>query len=159
MFFEQLAQKIKGDLSHAGGGRWLYYPDDSPMIVQMELMQDSSLLIYSSFARDGSGLFLSSFLTVLLTEDIHAVLTPPQAFGSSEIHCVAVSVSVTFFNRFRVANPCFQRFADGCMIFARHAHDLAFEYLDDIELKDQRLSARNLSDSRLTHLLQFMDDV
>jgi len=54
------------------------------------------LLFYCSFARDGSGLFLASFMTLLLTVDVGAV--SPSAFTiPAGTGCVTGSVSQTFF--------------------------------------------------------------
>jgi len=54
------------------------------------------LLVYCSFARDGSGLFLASFMTLLLTADV-GVISPPAFAVPAGMGCVTGSVSQTYF--------------------------------------------------------------
>ncbi len=105
MLYHELDACLAGTLRDAGAGKWLFYPDDVPVIIQMEMLLDDSLLIYCSFARDGSGLFLASFMTVLMTEDILAPAHRPHCTGTAQnrsagsLHYIAGSVSVTCFTR------------------------------------------------------------
>ena len=48
--------------------RWMIEADPGP-IVQLELMDDGSAMIYATTARDGSGPLRASFMTMLLLED------------------------------------------------------------------------------------------
>ena len=59
MVIEQIQANLPGDLRPMGGGKFLFYPEDSPVILQLEALENDRLLIYCSFARDGSGLFLA----------------------------------------------------------------------------------------------------
>ena len=68
---------LTGDFHAMGNGKYLYYPEDSPVILKLELMESDTLLVYCSFDLDGSGLFLSSFITLLLEEDVYAVNQSP----------------------------------------------------------------------------------
>ena len=79
-----------------GGGKFLFYPEGSPVIVQLEALENDRLLMYCSFARDGSGLFLASFMTLLLTEDVGAI-SPLALPVDTALSCVTGSVSQTYF--------------------------------------------------------------
>ena len=90
---EKMQAGLTGDFRAMGNGKYLYYPEASPVILQLELMESDTLLVYCSFALDGSGLFLSSFITLLLTEDVYAVNPSPASGGGARL-C----------NRFCIAN-------------------------------------------------------
>jgi hypothetical protein len=77
---EKMQAGLTGDFRAMGNGKYLYYPEASPVILQLELMESDTLLVYCSF---GSGLFLSSFITLLLTEDVYAVNPSPASGGGS----------------------------------------------------------------------------
>ena len=93
---EEIQAELKGDVRATGNQKYLFYPEASPVILQLELMASEKALVYCSFALDGSGLFLSSFLTLLPTEDVRAI-NPSPASGGVQIGCVTDSVSQTYF--------------------------------------------------------------
>ena len=96
MVIEKIQANLSGDLRPMGGGKFLFYPEGSPVIVQLEALENDRLLIYCSFARDGSGLFLASFMTLLLTEDVGAI-SPLALPVDTALRCVTGSVSQTYF--------------------------------------------------------------
>lgn len=59
---------------------WLYRCQHSSIIIKLEkTMQDNHLFVNASFARDGSGPLLASFMSMLLIEECHA--TTSDTFG------------------------------------------------------------------------------
>ena len=93
---EEMQAGLKGDLRAMGNGKYLYCPEASPMILQLELMAIDKVLVYSSFALDGSDLFLSSFMILLFAEDVRAI-NPSPASDGAQLGCVIGSVSQTYF--------------------------------------------------------------
>ena len=75
MLIEEMQAYLSGELRAMEGGKFLYYPEASPVILQFECIEDGRLLVYFSVARDGSGLFLASFMTLFLTEDVGVIST------------------------------------------------------------------------------------
>ena len=63
--------------------RWMIEADPGP-IVQLELMDDGSAMIYATTARDGSGPLRASFMTMLLLEDSVANTMAPYGVCSGE---------------------------------------------------------------------------
>ena len=64
--------------------RWCTGSDNGP-IVQLELFDDGKRgLLFSMVARDGSGPLRTSFLTMLLLEDIFATVQVPYGVCSGE---------------------------------------------------------------------------
>ena len=64
MLIEEMQAYLLGELRAMEGGKFLYYPEASPVILQLECIEDGRLLVYCSFARDGSGLFLSHWTII-----------------------------------------------------------------------------------------------
>lgn len=91
MLIEEMQAYLSGELRAMEGGKFLYYPEASPVILQLECIEDGRLLVYCSFARDGSGLFLASFMTLLLTEDV-GVISPSAFAVPAGTGCVTGSV-------------------------------------------------------------------
>lgn len=75
--------------------RWMIEAEPGP-IVQLELMDDSSAMIYATTARDGSGPLHTSFITMLLLEDSIANTMSPYGVCSGE-------ATVTIYRRVRLA--------------------------------------------------------
>jgi len=76
--------------------RWMIEADPGP-IVQLELMDDGSVMIYATTARDGSGPLRASFMTMLLLEDSIANSLSPFGVCSGE-------ATVTVYQRIRLAD-------------------------------------------------------
>ena len=54
---------------------WLYRPEEKAVIIKLEEFRKPNLLcVNASFARDGSGPLLASFMSMLLIEDSHATM-------------------------------------------------------------------------------------
>lgn len=75
--------------------RWMIEAEPGP-IVQLELMDDGSAMIYATTARDGSGPLRTSFITMLLLEDSIANTMSPYGVCSGE-------ATVTIYRRVRLA--------------------------------------------------------
>jgi len=75
--------------------RWMIEAEPGP-IVQLELMDDGSAMIYATTARDGSGPLRTSFITMLLLEDSIANAMSPYGVCSGE-------ATVTIYRRVRLA--------------------------------------------------------
>lgn len=76
--------------------RWMIEAEPGP-IVQLELMDDGSAMIYATTARDGSGPLRASFMTMLLLEDSIANTMSPYGVCSGE-------ATVTIYRRVRLAD-------------------------------------------------------
>lgn len=63
--------------------KWFYYPDKLGVVVQLEQLLSGDMLIYACLEKDGGGAFLSSFLNLLMVEDIQAI-PAPVLFQSSD---------------------------------------------------------------------------
>ncbi|MEK9728528.1 MAG: hypothetical protein VW417_01155 [Alphaproteobacteria bacterium] len=147
MLIEEMQAYLSGELRAMEGGKFLYYPEASPVILQLECIEDGRLLVYCSFARDGSGLFLASFMTLLLTEDVGVI--SPSAFAlPAGTGCVTGSVSQTYF----------QIFAASCMLLAREMQGKSADLYDTNTLLEDRLPACNLADFRIAHLMENIDE-
>ena len=72
------------DVTALSQRRWMIESEIGP-IVQLELMDDDvTALVYATTARDGSGPFRASFLTMLLLEDTVANIMLPLGVCSGE---------------------------------------------------------------------------
>ncbi|MGC6453366.1 MAG: hypothetical protein ACON31_05620 [Candidatus Puniceispirillaceae bacterium] len=76
--------------------RWMIEAEPGP-IVQLELMDDDTAMIYASTARDGSGPLRASFITMLLLEDSIANTMSPYGVCSGE-------ATVTIYRRVRLVD-------------------------------------------------------
>ena len=76
--------------------RWMIEAEPGP-IVQLELMDEGSAMIYATTARDGSGPLRASFMTMLLLEDSIANTMSPYGVCSGE-------ATVTIYRRVRLAD-------------------------------------------------------
>ena len=75
---------------------WMIEAEPGP-IVQLELMDDDTAMIYASTARDGSGPLRASFITMLLLEDSIANTMSPYGVCSGE-------ATVTIYRRVRLVD-------------------------------------------------------
>ena len=76
--------------------RWMIEAEPGP-IVQLELMDDDTAMIYASTARDGSGPLRASFITMLLLEDSIANTMSPYGVCFGE-------ATVTIYRRVRLVD-------------------------------------------------------
>lgn len=162
MVIEQIQANLPGDLRPMRGGKFLFYPEESPVIVQLEALESGKLLIYCSFARDGSGLFLASFMTLLLTEDVGAI-SPLALPVDTALSCVTGSVSQTYFQLMPVFGSQLndmqkQTVAASCVLFAEHMRCKSAELIKASPLSDDRLPSCNLADFRIAHLMENLDE-
>ena len=99
-FVQEAAEVAAGNVTQACEQRWLFFPDNSQLFIQLEALAVGKALLYASLARDGNNALLSAFMSTLFIEDIHAIKTQDDMF------CVApVSVSLTFFTTVSAASP------------------------------------------------------
>ena len=158
---EKMQAGLTGDFRAMGNGKYLYYPEASPVILQLELMESDTLLVYCSFALDGSGLFLSSFITLLLTEDVYAV-NPSPASGGPQLGCVTGSVSQTYFRFLPTEYASGKRvgahkLAAGCIAFVDELKPISVELAHAASPSEERLPSCNLADFRIAHLIEKLD--
>lgn len=162
MVIEKIQANLSGDLRPMGGGKFLFYPEGSPVIVQLEALENDRLLMYCSFARDGSGLFLASFMTLLLTEDVGA--NGPLALPvDTALSCVTGSVSQTYFRLMpdfgsRLSDMQKKTLAATCVLFAEEMRCKSADLINGSPLSDDRLPSCNLADFRIAHLMENLDE-
>ena len=53
MLIEEIQAYLSGELRAMEGGKFLYYPEASPVILQLECIEDGRLLVYSLLALIG----------------------------------------------------------------------------------------------------------
>lgn len=76
---------------------WLYRPEETAVIIKLEEFRKPNFLcVNASFARDGSGPLLASFMSMLLIEDSHATMTGQIGICSGRAsvtiyHCLDVT--------------------------------------------------------------------
>lgn len=162
MVIEQIQANLSGDLRPMGGVKYLFYPDSSPVIVQLEALENDRLLMYCSFARDGSGLFLASFMTLLLTEDVGAI-SPLALPVDTALCCVTGSVSQTYFRLMpafaaHLSDTQKKTLAATCVLFAEEMRCKSTELIDARPQSDERLPSCNLADFRIAHLMENLDE-
>ena len=98
-FVQEAAEVAAGNVIQACEQRWLFFSDNSQLVIQLEALAAGKALLYASLARDGNGTLLSAFMSTLFIEDIHAIKTQDK-------YCVAPgSVSLTFFTTISAASP------------------------------------------------------
>lgn len=162
MVIEKIQANLSGDLRPMGGGKFLFYPEGSPVIVQLEALENDRLLMYCSFARDGSGLFLASFMTLLLTEDVGAI-SPLALPVDTALSCVTGSVSQTYFWLMpdfgsRLSDMQKKILAATCVLFAEEMRCKSADLINASPLSDDRLPSCNLADFRIAHLMENLDE-
>ena len=132
------------------------------MIVQLEALENDRLLMYCSFARDGSGLFLASFMTLLLTEDVGAI-SPLALPVDTALSCVTGSVSQTYFRLMpdfgsRLSDMQKKTLAATCVLFAEEMRSKSADLINASPLSYDRLPSCNLADFRIAHLMENLDE-
>ncbi|MGB1395408.1 MAG: hypothetical protein ACPG7D_05240 [Candidatus Puniceispirillaceae bacterium] len=162
MVIEKIQANLSGDLRPMGGRKFLFYPEGSPVIVQLEALENDRLLMYCSFARDGSGLFLASFMTLLLTEDVGAI-SPLALPVDTALSCVTGSVSQTYFRLMpdfgsRLSDMQKKTLAATCVLFAEEMRCKSADLINASPLSDDRLPSCNLADFRIAHLMENLDE-
>ena len=162
MVIEKIQANLSGDLRPMGGGKFLFYPEGSPVIVQLEALENDRLLMYCSFARDGSGLFLASFMTLLLTEDVGAI-SPLALPVDTALSCVTGSVSQTYFRLMpdfgsRLSDMQKKTLAATCVLFTEEMRCKSADLINASPLSDDRLPSCNLADYRIAHLMENLDE-
>lgn len=92
---------------------WLYRPEDKALIIKLEELQKPNYLcVNASFARDGSGPLLASFMSMLLIEDSHATMT-------GQIGICSGRASVTIYHCLDVAHWCAKRLTNYLINFEK----------------------------------------
>jgi hypothetical protein len=162
MVIEKIQANLSGDLRPMGGGKFLFYPEGSPVILQLEALENDRLLMYCSFARDGSGLFLASFMTLLLTEDVGAI-SPLALPVDTALSCVTGSFSQTYFRLMpdfgsRLSDMQKKTLAATCVLFAEEMRCKSADLINASPLSDDRLHSCNLADFRIAHLMENLDE-
>lgn len=171
-FLSKISPEIDGKIVSAGVGKWLYYPDRQPLIMQLEALQNNHLLCHVSLSKQGEGLFLTSFLTMLMIEEIHAFsedLRPEtggrpgcrcEACSTSALKfgCVSGTVSLTYFCRLHWSQPSCQKFLTFCDEFMTFVTQKAQDYLPQSQNQNGTAFIANLSDTRLSFLLSEMEE-
>ncbi len=101
---------LRGKLFDNCLGKWFYYPHHLPFVVQIECLLTDEVLIYASFDNNGGGAYLSSFLNLLMIEEINSISSPLRNLdgdslttiagkrGILPLNQVSGSVSLTFFS-------------------------------------------------------------
>ena len=99
-FVQEAALLAEGNITQACEQRWLFFLDNSQLVMQLEELASGKALLYASLARDGNGALLSAFMSTLFIEDIHTTKT------ADEMLCIAPgSVSLTYFTTLSAASP------------------------------------------------------
>lgn len=68
-FLSKITPELDGKMVSAGLGKWLYYPNELPLVMQIENLNQGQLLCYVSLSKRREGMFLTSFLTMLMIEE------------------------------------------------------------------------------------------
>ena len=171
-FLRKIDPYINGKFVNAGSGKWLYYPENKPLVMQIETLQNQQLLCHVSLSKRGEGLFLTSFLTMLMIEEIHAFSEDirPQTGGrpgckcqacadlTPRFGCVSGTVSLTYFGRLNWADPSCQKFLNFCNEFMNFVADKAQNYLPQSDTENGSAFIANLSDTRLFYLLSELEE-
>ena len=153
---------LKGDVRATGNQKYLFYPEASPVILQLELMASEKALVYCSFALDGSSLFLSSFITLLLTENVRAINSSP-ASGGVQIGCVAGSVSQTYFRFLPTKytpgkNIGAHILVAHCIAFTEEFRLISVQLAHAASPSEERLPSCSLANFRIAHLMESLDE-
>ena len=94
---------------------WLFRPDNQNIVIKLEETKHHHLLcVNASFARDGSGPLVASFMSMLLIEDSHA--TAGQSFG-----ICSGEASVTLYHWLNVHDWTVKQFANYLINFEKLA--------------------------------------
>lgn len=93
VILSRLSQKMGADIMQFHAPYvWLYRSSNKAIVIKIEtIIDDHKLFVNASFARDGSGPLLASFMSMLMIEDIHATVADTIGICSGE-------ASVTLFH-------------------------------------------------------------
>jgi len=166
-FLSKIDPHLDGKIVTAGAGKWLYYSDRYPLVMQIETLHHQQLLCHISLSKRGEGLFLTSFLTMLMIEEIHAFSEDirPDAGGrpgcgctvcaesAHRFGCVSGTVSLTYFSRLNWTQPSCRTFLSFCDEFMGFVAEKARGYLPETANENGSAFIANLSDTRLSYLL------
>lgn len=171
-FLRKIDPYLDGKIVTAGAGKWLYYPEHHPLVMQIETLHNQQLLCHVSLSKRGEGLFLTSFLTMLMIEEIHAFsedILPDTggrpgcrceacAASMPRFGCVSGTVSLTYFSRLNWTQPSYQNFVSFCDEFMRFVAEKAQDYLPETAHENGTAFIANLSDTRLSYLLSEVEE-
>ena len=148
-------------------GKWFYYPEDLPLVVQIETLLSDEILIYASFDKSGGGAYLSSFLNLLMIEEINAISAPYNGRfdnklatisgkkGLLPLHQVDGSVSLTFFS---ILSCTAQQDADLALIIYEFTDAIPSYLPKHLALNDQKCWEARISSLAETKLSQMIAD-
>ena len=169
-FLSKIDPELNGKIVSAGIGKWLYYPNQQPLVMQIETLNHDQLLCHVSLSKRGEGMFLSSFLTMLMIEEIHALSedmrpeAPPVCgcavcyTSAHKFGCVSGTVSLTYYSRLNWTQPSCHRFLMFCDTFMTFVAHKAQDYLPQSDNENGTAFIANLSDTRLSFLLSEMEE-
>ena len=164
-FLSKIDPELDGKIVSAGMGKWLYYPNQQPLVMQIETLNQDQLLCHVSLSKRGEGLFLTSFLTMLMIEEIQALSvdmrleTRPVCRCAScrtsetKFGCVSGTVSLTYYSRLNWTQSSCNRFLMFCDAFMPFVAQKAQGYLPRSDNEKDTAFIANLSDTRLSFLL------
>ena len=169
-FLSKIDPDLDGKIVSAGMGKWLYYPNQQPLVMQIEMLNQDQLLCHVSLSKRGEGMFLTSFLTMLMIEEIHALSedmrpgTEPMCecsicrTATPKFGCVSGTVSLTYFSRLNWTQPSCHKFLMFCDAFMPFVALRAQDYLPRSDNENGTAFIANLSDTRLSFLLSEMEE-
>ena len=100
---------LEGKLYDNCAEKWFYYPSYLGVVVQLEQLLLGDVLLYACLEKEGGGSFLSSFLNVLMVEDVGFIPAPIHHNHSKGLKTVcgkrgvlplckvSVSVSISYY--------------------------------------------------------------
>ena len=153
---------LNGRLYENAQDKWFFYPQDVAVIIQIEPLETDEFLLYTALEKDGGGAFLSSFMTLLMIEDINAVTRPEPApaperrdqKGMMPVGLVSGSVSMTYFT----VQSCLSGEASELAVllyeFAETVRWYARDILSDEAPVDWNPRIASLTEIRLNHLME-----
>ena len=171
-FLNKIDPQLDGKIISAGTGKWLYYPNSQPLVMQIETLQDDQLLCHVSLSKRGEGMFLTSFLTMLMIEEIHAFsedMRPERggrpgcrcetcSVSTPKFGCVSGTVSLTYHSRLNWTQPSCHKFLMFCDEFMTFVAQKVQDYLPQSDNENGAAFIANLSDTRLSFLLSEMEE-
>jgi len=169
-FLSKITPELDGKMVSAGLGKWLYYPNELPLVMQIENLNQGQLLCYVSLCKRREGMFLTSFLTMLMIEEVHALSedmrpeTKPRCgcsiccSASLKFGCVSGTVSLTYYSRLNWTQPSCHKFLMFCDAFMPFVAQKAQDYLPCSDNENGAAFIANLSDTRLSFLLSEMEE-
>ena len=169
-FLSKIDPDLDGKIVSAGMGKWLYYPNQQPLVMQIEMLNQDQLLCHVSLSKRGEGMCLTSFLTMLMIEEIHVLSedmrpeTEPMCecsicrTATNKFGCVSGTVSLTYYSRLNWTQPSCHKFLMFCDAFMPFVALRAQDYLPRSDNENGTAFIVNLSDTRLSFLLSEMEE-